>query len=194
MQVYNNRDQLARQTLAAVCRSCHVRLRSDTFSAILDDCPLQPGSVSSSMLQCLQYANNFGLRKQFGDKWTLKMSQEGVLNKSLVTVISVNDTRQGTSPNVCKLQVRHHIDCISLVIWLYIMCCPVSVCDLLLYVKLLLHPDQQVYLLLPDILLSDAPTYLLHSGSKACSICCTTSKTALLMQYNLHGHALVSVL
>ena len=34
------------------------------------------------------------------------MQQEGVVNKSLVTVIAVNDTRQGTSPNVCKLQVN----------------------------------------------------------------------------------------
>lgn len=66
---------------------------------------MQPGVPSSSTLQCLQYVNNFSLRSLVGDKWTLAMTQEGVLNKSLVTVIAVNDTRQGTSPNVCKLQV-----------------------------------------------------------------------------------------
>lgn len=57
------------------------------------------------MLQCLQYVNNFSLRKQLGDKWTLAMSQEGMLNKSLMTLVAVNDTRQGASPHVCKLQV-----------------------------------------------------------------------------------------
>lgn len=105
LQVYSEMDCLARQALAAVCRSCHLRLRSDTFSSILDDCPMQPGVSSSSTLQCLQYVNNFSLRSHVGDNWTLAMTQEGVLNKSLVTVIAVNDTRQGTSPNVCKLQV-----------------------------------------------------------------------------------------
>lgn len=110
MQAYNDMDRLARQALAAICRSCHVRLRCDTFSAILDDYPMQPGSVSSSALQYLQYMNNFSLRQAVGDKWTLTMSQEGVVNKGLVTVIGVNDTRQGISPNVCKLQVTLRLD------------------------------------------------------------------------------------
>ena len=36
--------------LSSMCRSCHVRMRGDTFQPIMDDFPLPPGSISSSEL------------------------------------------------------------------------------------------------------------------------------------------------
>lgn len=43
-------EVVATTVLSALCRSCHVRLRSDTFRRLLDDAPLPQGSVSSSEL------------------------------------------------------------------------------------------------------------------------------------------------
>ena len=50
MQVFACLENTAKTALSAMCRSCHVRLRCDTFQPILDDYPLPPGSVSSSEL------------------------------------------------------------------------------------------------------------------------------------------------
>lgn len=99
-------DSIARLALAAICRSCHVRLRSDTFAGILDDSPMLRGVVSSSTLHAMQHINNFVLRDQLGDKWTMAMSQDGLKSKGFMTVIAAKDTRQGVVPHVCKLQVE----------------------------------------------------------------------------------------
>lgn len=99
-------DSVARLALAAICRSCHVRLRSDTFAGILDDSPMLRGVVSSSTLHALQHINNFLLRDQLGDKWTMAMSQDGLKSKAFMTVIAATDTRQGAVPHVCKMQVK----------------------------------------------------------------------------------------
>ena len=105
MQAYSSMDNIARLALAAICRSCHVRLRSDTFAGILDDSPMLRGVVSSSSLHAMQHINNFLLRDQLGDKWTMAMSQDGLKSKGFMTVIAAKDTRQGAVPHVCKLQV-----------------------------------------------------------------------------------------
>ena len=98
-------DSVARLALAAICRSCHVRLRSDAFAGILDDSPMLRGVVSSSTLHALQHVNNFLLRDQLGDKWTMAMSQ-GLKSKAFMTVIAAKDDEQGAVPCVCKMQVK----------------------------------------------------------------------------------------
>ena len=106
LQAYSSMDSVARLALAAICRSCHVRLRSDTFAGILDDCPMLRGVVSSSTLHALQHINNFLLRDQLGDKWTMAMSQDGLKSKAFMSVIAAKDTRQSAVPHVCKMQVK----------------------------------------------------------------------------------------
>jgi hypothetical protein len=44
-------DKITRAVLAQMCRSCHIRLPSYTFTQFLDDMPLQLGTISSSVLQ-----------------------------------------------------------------------------------------------------------------------------------------------
>ena len=105
VQAYSSMDSVARLALAAICRSCHVRLRSDTFASILDDSPMLRGVVSSSTLHAMQHINNFLLRDQLGDKWTMAMSQDGLKSRGFMTVIAAKDTRQGVVPHVCKMQV-----------------------------------------------------------------------------------------
>lgn len=105
-QAYSSMDSIARLALAAICRSCHVRLRSDTFAGILDDSPMLRGVVSSSTLHAMQHINNFLLRDQLGDKWTMAMRQDGLKSKGFMTVIAAKDIRQGAIPHVCKLQVK----------------------------------------------------------------------------------------
>lgn len=104
-------DSIARLALAAICRSCHVRLRSDTFAGILDDSPMLRGIVSSSTLHAMQHVNNFLLRDQLGDKWTMAMSQDGLKSKGFMTVIAAKDTRQGAVPHICKMQVSRTLIC-----------------------------------------------------------------------------------
>ena len=64
------------------------------------------GVVSSSTLHALQHINNFLLRDQLGDKWTMAMSQDGLKSKAFMTVIAAKDTQQGAVPHVCKMQVN----------------------------------------------------------------------------------------
>ncbi|DBB00636.1 TPA: hypothetical protein ACH3X3_002319 [Trebouxia sp. C0006] len=106
-QAYTDLDNIARLALAAICRSCHVRLRSDTFAGILDDSPTLRGVVSSSTLHAMQHINNFLLRDKLGDKWTMAVSEEGLKSKGFMTVIAARDTRAaGNVPHVCKMQVK----------------------------------------------------------------------------------------
>ena len=105
LQAYDCLDEVARLALAAICRSCHVRLRSDTFAGILDDSPMPRGVVSSSTLHAMQHINNFLLRKNLGDKWTMAISEEGIKSKSFMSVIAARDTRRAGVPHVCKMQV-----------------------------------------------------------------------------------------
>ena len=64
------------------------------------------GVVSSSTLHALQHINNFLLRDQLGDKWTMAMSQDGLKSKAFMSVIAAKDTRQSAVPHVCKMQVK----------------------------------------------------------------------------------------
>ncbi|KAL0047044.1 hypothetical protein WJX82_004928 [Trebouxia sp. C0006] len=106
-EAYTDLDNIARLALAAICRSCHVRLRSDTFAGILDDSPTLRGVVSSSTLHAMQHINNFLLRDKLGDKWTMAVSEEGLKSKGFMTVIAARDTRAaGNVPHVCKMQVK----------------------------------------------------------------------------------------
>ncbi|KAA6417553.1 MAG: hypothetical protein FRX49_12486, partial [Trebouxia sp. A1-2] len=107
VQAYTDLDNIGRLALAAICRSCHVRLRSDTFAGILDDSPTLRGVVSSSTLQAMQHINNFLLRDKLGDQWTMAVSEEGLKSKGFMTVIAARDTRAaGNVPHVCKMQVK----------------------------------------------------------------------------------------
>lgn len=63
------------------------------------------GVASSSTLHAMQHVNNFLLRDQLGDKWTMAVSEEGLKTKGFMTVIAAKDTRQGVVPHVCKMQV-----------------------------------------------------------------------------------------
>ena len=51
LQAFVAMDKVARAALAAVCRSCHIRLPSYVFTPALDDLPLRTGIPSSSTLQ-----------------------------------------------------------------------------------------------------------------------------------------------
>ena len=53
----------------------------------------------------MQHINNFLMRDQLGDKWTMSISEEGIRSKGFMTVIAAKDTRQNGVPHVCKMQV-----------------------------------------------------------------------------------------
>jgi hypothetical protein len=51
LQAFTLLDSIARMTLHAVCRSCHVRLHQATLDTVLDEQPLTEGVQASSLLQ-----------------------------------------------------------------------------------------------------------------------------------------------
>ncbi|KAK9791353.1 hypothetical protein WJX73_006119 [Symbiochloris irregularis] len=96
-------EAMAKSILSALCRSCHVRLRSDTFQPLLDDNPLPQGSVSSSELMFTQHAGHTP-SPGHPQSWSYQKQQEGCLHPGIISLIF---SHLGSSPNAAtKLQVR----------------------------------------------------------------------------------------